>query len=370
MKNKLVKLEALRGFAAIYVVFTHTFKTLKLGSLNLSVLLRFGQEAVILFFLLSGFVIYYSFAKAKDKSFPLFLTKRFMRIYIPLIFAYILNYLFKWHQLGSLPEINTWNFVGNLLMLQDMSALKTNVFTDPFLGNQPLWSLSYEWWFYMIFFAIITRFKPKASLIAYSIGIIAALSYIAYPFFANRFVMYLVLWWAGADMARVYLEQRVINFQTLMMPLAAIAICTGILALNAIVNLDAISNELGQKSIGISPFLEVRHFAFTLVVICAAITWKKLEWIGWDFTFAPFEHLANISFGVYILHFFMISDATYLSFIDNAFIRYTLYFLICFATAFVIERMIYPPLNAWIISRLKVGGFVRAAYAKIFAFRK
>ncbi|MET0241978.1 MAG: acyltransferase family protein, partial [Flavitalea sp.] len=230
--------------------------------------------------------------------------------------------------------------------------------------------LSYEWWFYMIFFAIITRFRPKASVIAYSLGIIAALSYIVYPFFANRFVMYLVLWWAGADMARLYLEQRAIDFRTMLMPLGAIAICTGILVVNAILNHEAISNELGQKSIGLSPFLEVRHFAFTLVVICAAIVWKKLDWIGWNFTFAPFAHLANISFGVYILHWFMISDATYLSFIENAFIRYILYFLVCFATAFVIERMIYPPLNAWIISRLKFGGLVKAAYAKIFAYRK
>ena len=62
MAGKLDKLEALRGAAALYVVFHHTIPyDSRLFNLPVGHLMRFGQEAVILFFLLSGFVINYSF---------------------------------------------------------------------------------------------------------------------------------------------------------------------------------------------------------------------------------------------------------------------------------------------------------------------
>ncbi len=354
MKGKLLKLEGLRGFAAIYVALGHTFaRSFRIGNVDLSVVLRFGQEAVILFFLLSGFVIYYAFEKSSDKSFGLYFTKRFLRIYIPLTCAFALNILFLWQQTGNTPQIDGGQLLGNLFMLQDAVSLKTNVVTGPFLGNSPLWSLSYEWWFYMIFFVIITWFRPKASLIAYSLGILAALTYVVYPFFVNRFVMYLILWWAGADMARNYLDRKDFNFTNLKIPLSAITICTGILIFNAWLNHEAIAEQLGMKSIGISPFLEVRHFGFGLIAMVVAILWKKLDWAGWKYTIAPFERIANISFGVYILHWFMVAQATYLSFIRNRFIEYVLYFAICFGAAYVIERMIYPALNGWIVNRIK-----------------
>lgn len=68
--GKLEKLEAIRGFAAVYVVLHHVLpKTIMMYGINLAVFFRFGQEAVILFFLLLGFVIHYAFECAKDKSF-------------------------------------------------------------------------------------------------------------------------------------------------------------------------------------------------------------------------------------------------------------------------------------------------------------
>jgi peptidoglycan/LPS O-acetylase OafA/YrhL len=94
--NKLDKLEAVRGFAALYVVLHHMFDSgIYFFGINFSFLFRFGQEAVILFFILSGFVISYSFEKSINKSFSLFFTKRFMRIYLPLIIVCITHYLLQ-----------------------------------------------------------------------------------------------------------------------------------------------------------------------------------------------------------------------------------------------------------------------------------
>lgn len=60
-KNRLEKLEAVRGFAALYVVFFHLLpQKILLFGLNIGILFRFGPEAVIVFFVLSGFVIKYT----------------------------------------------------------------------------------------------------------------------------------------------------------------------------------------------------------------------------------------------------------------------------------------------------------------------
>src|SRR5207244_10713835 len=94
-KGKLYRLEAIRGLAAIYVLFNYVFiKGPVINGKDYSFLFHFGQEAVILFFLLSGFVIEYSFQKSTDKSFKLYFLKRFLRIYIPLLLIFVVNFIF------------------------------------------------------------------------------------------------------------------------------------------------------------------------------------------------------------------------------------------------------------------------------------
>ncbi|MHB8209551.1 acyltransferase family protein, partial [Mucilaginibacter sp.] len=164
-KKKLKKLEAVRGFAAVYIVLNHSLPVpLMIGGKDFSILFRFGQEAVILFFLLSGFVIQCAFTLSADKSFKTFFSKRFLRIYIPLICVFITNYSLDALQSGAFLPIDFHSLAGNLLMLQNSSFfLKPYVTVGSFLGNTPLWSLSYEWWFYMVFFVIITKVHNRPS---------------------------------------------------------------------------------------------------------------------------------------------------------------------------------------------------------------
>ena len=65
---KLQRLEAVRGVAALYVVIAHSITPTPF-------ILSFGQEAVIVFFLLSGFVIEYSSAKTLDRGFKYYFQK-------------------------------------------------------------------------------------------------------------------------------------------------------------------------------------------------------------------------------------------------------------------------------------------------------
>ena len=93
MKAKLQKLEMLRGFAALYVFATHFVPARVLSKESgMGFVFRFGQEAVMLFFLLSGFVIYYSTAKQGDKSFRPYFARRLRRIYPIYLIALALSF--------------------------------------------------------------------------------------------------------------------------------------------------------------------------------------------------------------------------------------------------------------------------------------
>lgn len=345
-KKKLKKLEAVRGFAAVYVVLHHLFAArFIIAGKNFSILFRFGQEAVILFFLLSGFVIQYAFSLSADKSFKTFFSKRFLRIYIPLICVFIANYLLDAVQSGTFLPIDLHSLAGTLLMLQDTSFLKPHVIADPFLGNTPLWSLSYEWWFYMLFFVVVTKIHNRPSIIVYAIGILSAVTYIIYPNFINNELMYLVIWWVGADMAKLYLQKRDISLRSLLIPLTALIVVILILAINVIVHYHYVSS-------GVYPFLELRHFVFALITVTAAVMWKKFNWLGFNLTLGLFEHIAPISFGIYISHWFLIADASYLNgVITNPALRLCCYMLICVVFAYIVERIVYVKLNKWLLNK-------------------
>jgi peptidoglycan/LPS O-acetylase OafA/YrhL len=343
--KKLYKLEAVRGFAAIYTATGHIFsKNFIIAGHDFSNLLRFGQEAVILFFLLSGFVIQYSFSLSKDKSFGLFFSKRFLRIYIPLTAVFILNYLLFISTYNNIP-VSGWTLVGNLLMLQDV--FKPNVICGCFLGNLPLWSLSYEWWFYMLFYIVTIKAKKHDSKIVYSAGVLAAISYLFYPNFVNRELMYFVIWWVGADMAKVYLANNHITFKSMASQLAIVTLVVFILALNIKIN------STPSATLGVSPFLELRHFAFALIAVLGAITWQKMKWIGFNQTVGLFTFIAPISFGIYISHWFLIANAHYLdNVIQNVYSRYIIYIIVCVAFSYLIERVVYVHLAKLITKKL------------------
>ena len=355
-KKKLHKLEALRGIAAFYVVLHHTYDVFLKTSSPYAFLFEFGQEAVILFFILSGFVIEYSFSQSKDKTFKTYFFKRFNRIYIPIIIIFIVNYLLFYWQ-GMIHNFDFSNLAGNLLMAQDL-PYKPNIICLPFLDNSPLWSLSYEWWFYMFFFLLYIFFKERTSNAIYILGILATISYLFYPFWGNRIFMYMIVWNIGADLARVYIKHQTFKLTLLYKQIAILTICTAILVINFVLNKDTVHAAINFTSTqtigrGVSPFLELRHFLFSLIAVIAGIVWYRLKWFGFSYTIGLFEVLAPVSYCMYVSHWFLVSKATYLSFIDNIYIRYALYFIICVAFSYLVERVLYVRINRLIVSSLK-----------------
>lgn len=110
MEKKLNVLEAVRGAAALYVFLVHFIFMYFIDRTSIfSILFSFGQEAVILFFLMSGFVIQYSYIKNKS-NFKTYFKKRFFRIY-PLFLISILFILFSNIIAGLTIDLRT--LVGN-----------------------------------------------------------------------------------------------------------------------------------------------------------------------------------------------------------------------------------------------------------------
>ena len=296
---KLEKLESLRGFSAIYVVLHHLISSdLYIGGVNLGLLFRFGQEAVILFFLLSGFVIHYSFMKKKNKDFKSYFLSRFYRIYIPLLLIMLLGYLNLSFKDMSFKNIEVGNLILNLFMLQDISSLKPNVIVDPYMGNSPLWSLSYEWWFYMMYFPI-NKYVPSniKNFIVLLLTSISSIIYYFEPEFLSRLFMYFSIWWAGVILADTYLKKSDIRLIDIRWPVVILfTVCS--------INLFSCYMFFQSEeaiSIGVHPILELRHHLFALFVVIAAVIWKHQKWYAFDFIFKPFLPLASISYVIYIL---------------------------------------------------------------------
>lgn len=250
---KLDSLHILRGLAAFYVMvghvrwlimapnvdfFKHQTSVFDKILIYFVSLFRFGHEAVYVFFLLSGFVIHLSLSKQIIKTgsynfnFKDYFFKRFRRIYPPFILALIITFALDSlaFNLGFLTHTNNtpykiinegFNFafsipslIGNLLFAYPQHGIIWG-------SDGPLWSLKYEWWFYMIYplFIAINKWNSLASIaLVYGIKV---LTFFVLP--TNTLIgdvlFFFDLWFLGAIMADIYTGRININLKYLV-PLA------------------------------------------------------------------------------------------------------------------------------------------------------
>lgn len=339
MIKKLNILEAVRGGAALYVFLGHFIVGSFIAKTNLlSIFFRFGQEAVILFFLMSGFVIELSELR-KKASFQDFFFKRFLRIYPLFLFGILLVLAYK--IIYHLPiELKTLE--GNLLMLQDMESLKPGTIVGTY-GNTALWSLSYEWWFYMLFVPI-SSFKNK-NAIAITIVAISAILYFIYPFQLIRWLMYFGIWWSGVMLAD-FLVLGKINLKNsitkIIGPLLWLPLFLSIIK----------ATTLKFDSIGVYPILEIRHFLSAILFIIIALVWRKLNWFGYNY-FSFFEKIAPFSYGLYVLHLplILILEALFRNQIENSLIRFAVIGLLVLFCSYLLETKFQKKLSLFFFNK-------------------
>ena len=344
--KKFERLDAIRGLVALYVVIHHLFAFVPgavdkftFGKISLAPFFVYGQHAVIIFFVLSGIVIQYSFFYAKDKSFKTYFFNRYTRIFIPLFAIWILYPIVKYFQGSYIGGFGFTTLIGNLLMLQDVGGYDTKSFYSLF-GNYPTWSLSYEWWYYMFFYFLVMKIKKvSVNYIVYPIIIVSALVTGFIPYIFIRFGDMFVFWWMGREIARLYIEKKDINIKNLAMPLICI-LFGGVV-------------HYYKDTLGM--FLEIgkAQICFGMLpVILIGIYWRKSGWLFFDILIGPFKKLAPISYGLYISHTLLISEAKYFDFIPNWYVRYFLYFLVCVGVSYFIERIVFTKIVNYLKPRI------------------
>lgn len=179
-QRNLPALDALRALAALTVFIAHLrgFSLPAFGSLPETertrlvalfyIVTRPGHAAVLIFFVLSGFLVggqVIGHVRQARFSFRRYFIDRASRIYIPLVPSIIFSALIGWYLgLAQSPGEVAAHLVGlNGVIFETMSA------------NRPLWSLAYEIWFYVLagacaYLVSARRLRPEA-LVAFLAGI-------------------------------------------------------------------------------------------------------------------------------------------------------------------------------------------------------
>ena len=195
-------LDIVRVIASFAVLFQH----LSMYNNNVFAFFQnYGHPAVMGFFILSGYVIAFV-ADQREKEFNTFLKHRFARLYSVMLVAWILTIILD--TTGSLL-INPETYVGaiasdNILVriFSHLFFLQESWFVSiQFFSNQPLWSLSYEFWYYILF-GIVFLYKGK-----YKWGIILTTLLIMGPVI----LIYGLIWFAGAYLYHLHKKDRAIN---------------------------------------------------------------------------------------------------------------------------------------------------------------
>jgi len=249
-----VTLDAVRGIAAL-LVFTdhwrHVF-FLELHELPAHRRLFFlpyvitaaGHAAVVIFFVLSGFLVGGSVTRALDRhrwSWKQYLTHRFVRLWIVLIPALLLGVLWDHFTLrhvlrdpahsnlfvlkALLPEMlrsrNLPDFLANAAFLQHIRLPLAHVLIPTFGTNGALWSLANEFWYYILFPCVLLAFRKGASLMERAAF---ALAFLLVAIFVGHAIFFLFpVWLCGVALIylpKISIHPRLRAFATILYVIA------------------------------------------------------------------------------------------------------------------------------------------------------
>lgn len=279
-----------RACAALYVVIHHV----ELGRnfpFPFSIFKHFGHQAVIAFFLLSGFVIHANERHRVLVEPGRYALRRIFRIYPALIVAMALS-------IAIVPA--PWSLreaLGNLLALQDSIASTPGTWVGTFQNNAPLWSLSYELWFYLLYPLVMVAYARSVRVTHIGVGLLCGLSYALYIVHPNHFLVmtaYFASWWLGAMIAEAYGEGRR-SIRAVALPAAGLAFTCIIAALPILHHRGANADY---------PILQLNHlfsallFAILIFGPIGAAMSRALQLVPVGLAATA----ASVSYGLYVFH--------------------------------------------------------------------
>jgi peptidoglycan/LPS O-acetylase OafA/YrhL len=205
-RKRLDQLDGLRGLCALAVLAAHliygpywsTGNNLEFSpAYFLRIIASFSHLAVLIFFVLSGFVIGYTtpekFTWTKARN---YILKRLIRLYPIYLVAILLSCAVAEKTPGII------DVVGHLLFLQGwlVPVLKENL---------SLWSLQYEFMFYLLFI-VIWKLNIEVSKAIAVCFLFAFLSSI-FDFYLFKLLGYFTIWLSGLWLSRNMSSLKLIN---------------------------------------------------------------------------------------------------------------------------------------------------------------
>ncbi len=165
---KKIYLEVFREISAVFIVGWHMAFLAPTGHPT-RLTAYWGTDALIMFFMLSGLVINLSESK-KPKSTKAFLSNRFIRIYPQFVVGMLLAFIALFVTNTAFPSLKA--IIGNFFMVSTMKDYMGYV-VPSIESNLPVWSLSFEVAFYVLFALTIGRNQKKALFYWFLISLIA-----------------------------------------------------------------------------------------------------------------------------------------------------------------------------------------------------
>lgn len=292
--KRFIALDAFRGIAAIMIILFHSQFYVDSEP---NAFIRHSYIFVDFFFVLSGFVIGYSY---HDKilqgiSFKKFLLFRFARLYplhlfmllvwIPYIGVKIYLYNKGVGVTDPIVENNITSFIQNLFLLQGIGASTS--------WNYPSWSIGVEFYTYLFFFLILFLSKKFEYVVRLSfIFFIAVLAY----FLASSYEIETCIW---ANLFRgigefffgviVYYGYKNIDIKinsSLIATLLELGILVILIYLMNNINLD-----------------NYEYYIIILFMITVYLfSIQNIGYVSKILSTAPMQHLGKISYSIYMTH--------------------------------------------------------------------
>lgn len=359
--TRIESLDALRGLAALIVVFHHCLVTFPLfwsvyqapadtelmrllGNTPLH-LLWDGPEFVLVFFTLSGFVLSLPFWSGKSLTYGQFVIRRVFRIYptylVAVTIGAILMTLLSHGPLTGLSDWSaqfwnrplTWKIVLDHVFLMASDG-------DNYIDT-PVWSLVVEMHASLIFPLLILAIRRSAvatlsaALALALVGDWAArIDPRGFPFLTSfaTTLCYLWLFVVGALMAQ-HRERLGTMIAQVPVVLQAAILAAGLVALNAIWQFG--SDEIWRF---------VAQMGAIVLVAAAAFA----SWVRRALDIAPLRWLGKISYSLYLIHFIVLFTVLYAFRAEVTFVRVVIAVpILSMLAASLLYRFVELPSIAW-----------------------
>lgn len=201
-ESKSILLHAIRWIAALIVLLGHSQMYARQktggGAFGWEYVGDHAHAGVVVFFVLSGFVIAWSVDKSAELTWKKYYVDRFSRIYSVLPIAIIFTVILDWIGGGLslayvdptlIPQDNYWvRFLVNLFSVQGFQGYRVQ-----FGSNPALWSIGYEFFYYIVFGLIFFWREIFQSRVKLASVVVLVLFLLA----GTKIALYFLIWSLG-----------------------------------------------------------------------------------------------------------------------------------------------------------------------------